>query len=562
MCRRNAFFAALVAGVLFTATFAGAADTVIKGIVTDSNGKPVRGAIVKATLDIKSISRFTQSDGRYEIAVAPGIYAVSADAFGLAVKQVSVDTAKGGDTNFSLSPAPLELSRLTGAELESILPASPAKTLISSRCIQCHAFPTVLHRQGSTAEEWREFLPAMARGSQDEPFGKAPPATLDAISAALGKTFGPDSSQISLDAYARSWSEVKHSELSDDALRATVVEYRISKVTARPHSIEIDAKNNIAWFGEQSYFANKAASFDIATETLHEYPLTTGHARPHTGGIAADGTYWVALSHANDPAKLASVNPKTGEVKEYNWPEKAAIPGHTLVIDRAGIIWLTGSPTGEIWAFNTETKQFKAYNNPPPTIVPKGSVQDLQQSNGEARTPPDGTTYDAAVDSKGMVWFSEVAVGTLVRLNPATGEVKDYRPEGVVNIRGITIDPQDNLWFGDFLGHRLGKMNVKTGAVKFYNPPTPNATVYGETYNPVDGNIWLADMNGNNITRFNPKTEKFTEFPIPSRPDRSYARFIATDARGRVWFTEYFGDRIGYVDPTGGEDSRHVASLK
>ena len=77
------FYAALVAGVLFTATVAGAADTVIKGIVTDSNGKPVRGAIVKATLDIKSISRFTQSDGRYEIAVAPGTYAVSADAFGL-----------------------------------------------------------------------------------------------------------------------------------------------------------------------------------------------------------------------------------------------------------------------------------------------------------------------------------------------------------------------------------------------------------------------------------------------------------------------------------------------
>jgi len=562
MRKLKALIVALIAMVCFTPAVASAAEAVIKGVVTDNGGKPVRGAIVKAALDIKSISRFTQNDGSYEIAVAPGTYTVSVDAFGFGVKQMSVDTAKSGDTDFSLSPAALELSRLTGAELEGILPASSAKTLIASRCIQCHAFATVIHRRGSTAEEWREFLPGMARGSSDEPFGNTPPATLDALSAALGTAFGPDSPQFGTDADAKSWANVKHLDLSDDALRATIVEYKIAKVTSRPHSIEVDAKNNTAWFAEQSFFTNRAASFDMDTETLHEYPLITERARPHTGAVAADGTYWVALSHGNDPAKLASVNPKTGEVKEYNWPEKAKIPGHTLAIDRAGIIWLTGSPSGEIWAFNPETKQFKAYNNPAPQTVPKGSVQDWQQSNGEAPSSPDGTTYDAAVDNEGMVWFSEVALGMLVRLNPATGDVKEYRPEGVVNIRGITVDPQDNLWFGDFLGHRFGKMNVKTGVVKFYKPPTPNATVYGETFNAVDGNIWFADMNGNNITRFNPRTEKFTEFPIPARADRSYARFIAADAKGRVWFTEYFGDKIGYVDPSGGDESRHMASLK
>jgi streptogramin lyase len=34
---------------------------------------------------------------------------------------------------------------------------------------------------------------------------------------------------------------------------------------------------------------------------------------------------------------------------------------------------------------------------------------------------------------------------------------------------------------------------------------------------------------------------------------RSYARFIGLDAKGRVWFTEFFGAKIGYVDPTGEE---------
>jgi virginiamycin B lyase len=161
-----------------------------------------------------------------------------------------------------------------------------------------------------------------------------------------------------------------------------------------------------------------------------------------------------------------------------------------------------------------------------------------------------------------MVWFSQVALATLVRLNPATGESKAMHPDGAVSIRGITIDPQDNLWFGDFLGHRFGKLNTKTGEVKFYKPPTSDATTYGVTYNAVDGNIWYADMSGNNITRFNPKTEKFTEYKIPQRPDHGYARFIAADAKGRVWFTEYFGDRIGFVDPTGESTGSQITSTR
>jgi virginiamycin B lyase len=203
--------------------------------------------------------------------------------------------------------------------------------------------------------------------------------------------------------------------------------------------------------------------------------------------------------------------------------------------------------------------QFISHSYAVPAAYPKGTMQDWGEIPGESH-PAQGRSYDVTVDKEGMVWFSEIALGTLVKLNPATGETKDIRPEGTVSIRGITVDPDDNLWFGDFLGHRFGKLNVKTGAVKFYKPPTPNATVYGVTYNQADGTMWFADMSGNNVTRFDTKTEQFTEYPIPQRPDRSYARFIGADVKGRVWFTEYFGDRIGFVDPTGESTGSQIAS--
>lgn len=537
-----------------------AATFVIKGVVTDSAGKPIRGAIVSAKSGIKTISRFSQKDGKYEISVPAGTYDVSVEVYGFALKKASVDTAKAEETNFTLAPANLNLARLTGSELESLLPDTAEVRLLRSRCIECHSLPTIIHRRGQSAEEWKDFLPQMTHGATDEPFANATPQELDALSGALGKYFGPESPYFSLEADASELkAHVKHVEPSDEALRATLIEYDVPTKISRPHSIEIDSRTNVAWFGEESFFGNKATRFNLETEKFQEYPLLTEKARPHTGAVGADGRYWVALAHSNDPAKLASVDPETGEVKQYYWPEKKGPAAHTLTLDHSGNVWFSGGTSGDLWSFDVKKQQFSSHAYAVPAAYPKGTMQDWGEIPGESH-PAQGRSYDVTVDNEGMVWFSEIAVGTLVKLNPATGETKDIRPEGTVSIRGITVDPQDNLWFGDFLGHRFGKLNVKTGAVKFYKPPTPNATVYGVTYNQVDGNIWFADMSGNNVTRFDPKTELFTEFPIPQRPDRSYDRFIGADAKGRVWFTEYFGDRIGFVDPSGESTGSQITS--
>jgi len=106
-----AFLVALCAIVPVVASPSG-----ISGVVTDSSGKPIRGAAVSAKSGIKTITRFSQKDGKYEITVAAGTFDVTVEAYGFAAKKVSVDTAKGGETNFSLSPANLSIGRLTGSE--------------------------------------------------------------------------------------------------------------------------------------------------------------------------------------------------------------------------------------------------------------------------------------------------------------------------------------------------------------------------------------------------------------------------------------------------------------
>jgi len=60
------------------------------------------------------------------------------------------------------------------------------------------------------------------------------------------------------------------------------------------------------------------------------------------------------------------------------------------------------------------------------------------------------------------------------------------------------------------------------------------------------GNLWIGDYLGANITRFNPATGKFTEYPFPSRTQM--IRFFSLDPQGRVWFTDFGNSRIGVLE--------------
>jgi streptogramin lyase len=67
---------------------------------------------------------------------------------------------------------------------------------------------------------------------------------------------------------------------------------------------------------------------------------------------------------------------------------------------------------------------------------------------------------------------------------------------------------------------------------------------YGLAVDKRTGDVWAGDMNGQHVTRFNPKTEHFTEFPVPlSRP-----KVLGIDSKSRVWFTEYLDGKIGVLD--------------
>jgi len=101
----------LVFGVCFSAFAQDLDDVTISGKITDSNGDPIVGAKIEATLVTTGVKRnaATKADGRYRvIELVPGIYRLKVSATGFGDKQTTDLTTISGQNvqlNFSLAPA-------------------------------------------------------------------------------------------------------------------------------------------------------------------------------------------------------------------------------------------------------------------------------------------------------------------------------------------------------------------------------------------------------------------------------------------------------------------------
>ena len=77
--------------------------------------------------------------------------------------------------------------------------------------------------------------------------------------------------------------------------------------------------------------------------------------------------------------------------------------------------------------------------------------------------------------------------------------------------------------------------------------PTANAKPFDITLAP-DGNLWFTEFDGNKIGRITP-SGVVTEYPVPTPGAAPYLITAAPD--GTIWFTEYYGNKIGSVSPSG-----------
>lgn len=520
----------------------------VRGTVTDAVGKNIPGATVKFIAPRKAVSVFSGEDGRYKILLPAGSYQVEAKKYGYAPLQQEMQVRRSETLDFKLEDG-WNVLTLTGADIEYLLPNDPASEMVKVECRNCHALSQAVRAsRGWRAEQWLAFLPQMSARMGYHRFmfseGK-----MNLIAQRLEAWFGPNAKYFGPNARMPTRAQVRHPKVDPDVYQATFKEYKLPDYQqTMPHSVSADGEGEV-WIAGNDSKTNAIIRFAPSSETFKTYPLRAGSI-PHTPCSTRDGMAWMA-NGGRTPSKLASVDPKTDKVTEYEWNDKL-YGTHICREDLDGNLWLPalGDPKEPFYVFERKTGKFRAYAIPVPETYPPRSYRLKATFEGDPKPQfVHGGLYDAVVDSKNRVWGVTFNLGMIVMLDPRSGETKQYFPPGIDSILGATIDADDNVWFGAYDQHKLGKLDTKTGKFTFYQPPTLAGGPYGFTYDRERNFIWFCDLPGNNITRFDPKTEKFTEYPIPTHSAGGGRLGIGIDPEGRVWFSEYFNGSIGVIDP-------------
>jgi virginiamycin B lyase len=175
--------------------------------------------------------------------------------------------------------------------------------------------------------------------------------------------------------------------------------------------------------------------------------------------------------------------------------------------------------------------------------------------------------FAITVDRNGTVWFSEdwfiqPNATKIAEFFPTNKSLVEYPVPDGGDIWGITTDNRSNVWFTQYIQRefvnasgvlvyegrgRLGRFNILTRNFTFVDVPTDSSFPMRLTLDD-RGRVWFTEFYGNKIGVFDPTSQKLTEYAVPTQS--SGPTGITLDTSGSVWFTEADVQKIGIFFPT------------
>jgi virginiamycin B lyase len=176
-------------------------------------------------------------------------------------------------------------------------------------------------------------------------------------------------------------------------------------------------------------------------------------------------------------------------------PDPNAKDPHTLIFDKAGILWFTVQNANMIGRLDPKSGEIKLLT--PPT----------------AKSRP----YGMAFDPKGNLFVVQFGTNRIARVDTKTLEIREYTlPDEKSRPRRLTTTGDGMVWYADYSRGYLGRLDPVSGQVKEWQSPSgPRSAPYG--ISAIKNVIWYSESEAspNTVVRFDPKTEKFQSWPIP-----------------------------------------------
>ncbi|MGH8706171.1 MAG: virginiamycin B lyase family protein [Burkholderiales bacterium] len=262
---------------------------------------------------------------------------------------------------------------------------------------------------------------------------------------------------------------------------------------------------------------NRIARFDTKTRTFKEWDLPDG-ARPHGLVVARDGRIFYT---GNGNGSIGELDPATGKVISHFAPSQGGNP-HTAVLDDEGNVWFTGQGGGYLGKLDRKTGKISEY-------------------------PMSGGPYGLAIDRQGRIWVCRMGANALGVHDPKTGRTEELRTGSGTRPRRIAAAPDGTLWVTYYGNGMLAKVDpAAMKVVKEY--PMPAGPRGGPYAVAVDGagRVWANEIDTDTVALFDPKSEKFRVFQLPS--SGVGIRKAIVDAEGRYWYMGSHNGKLGVIE--------------
>lgn len=183
-----------------------------------------------------------------------------------------------------------------------------------------------------------------------------------------------------------------------------------------------------------------------------------------------------------------------------------------------------------------------------PTLTEGNTAKEIKVQIKEWDLPtPNSMPHDPAVGLDGALWYTGMTANVLGRLDPNSGDIREYQlPQGS-GPHGLAVDKQGTVWYTANTKGVIGKLDPKTEKITEYPMPDEKAD---DPHTPVfdrNGILWFTVQNGNFVGRLDPQTGAITLKQPPTHNSHPYG--IAINSKGVPFFCEFNSNKIGRIDP-------------
>jgi virginiamycin B lyase len=369
------------------------------------------------------------------------------------------------------------------------LPEGHAKVLVEQACTSCHTTSAITRSGFDGVEMWRSVQESMIQ---------LPESEAASIAEYLAEHFP-----------AR---EDRKPTLVDGPVEIDIQEWIVPTLGQRSRD-PIEAPDGSIWW--TGMWASLAGRLDPLTGNMKEYPLPP-EARPHSIVPDEDGFIWYT---GNSNGTIGKLDPVTGDITEY--PTEAGDP-HTAVFHPNGNLYFTSQRAAMLGRLNPVTGELK-------------------------EIPTEPRPYGIIVAQDETVWIAYNGTNKLGAMDPESMEVQYYTvSDPDTRIRRLGIDSKGIIWFVNSSKGRIGRLDPATGEIKEWESPSgPRSHPYSLAV--INDKIWYNEsaMRPDALVRFDPETESFQSWAIPSGV--GIIRHVWVTRENKLLIHQSSSNRIGLV---------------